>query len=107
MDHFVDTATVPNTGAEPLVLVVEPWGREYQVPPGVTYFVHAEATVAGKLESERGLGRFTCWAWPGSVVEVRHGKQVIDSLDTAVPEVPRGMSVRSFIRGLLGEGKTG
>jgi hypothetical protein len=99
---FESTETVENEGTAELVLVVEPWARTYSLPPRSTYIVRAKSGVPGALEVERDQEHIVCWAWPGSTVEVWSGEQLLDSLDRPVPEVPKGMSVRSFLSRMYG-----
>jgi hypothetical protein len=104
--RFESTETVDNDGTRELVLVGEPWACEFSVPPGAVYVVRAKADVPGNLEVEREGDRVTCWAWPGSTAEVWSGERLVDSLDQRVPDVPKGMSVRRFLRLMLGREDT-
>lgn len=105
-DWFESTERIENDGPDELVLVVEPWASEYALPPGAAYVVRAKSHIAGALELERERHLVICWAWPGSTAEVWSNDQLVESFVQPVPAVPQGLSVRGFLRGILGRNET-
>ena len=71
---------------------------------GATFRIVAEGSAAGVPEIEMYDDTLVVWGWPGSVFSVFH-----DGLElgghgprTPVPEVPEGMTVSQFLKGILG-----
>lgn len=86
---------------------LEPWGEEVEMPLGATFVVVAEAEQLGSFEVEHGDAVITIWAWPSAVVKVLSQDEEIGVSAginrPAVPSVPEGQSVSSFLRSLLGK----
>ena len=86
---------------------LEPWGEQVEMPAGATFTVMAEAEQQGSFEVECGEGEVTVWAWPSAVVKLFCGGEEIGAGDgtgrPAVPPVPEGQSVSSFLRLVLGQ----
>lgn len=93
---------IRNKSFSAAVLIIEPWAHEIAMASGESLDVHARSPLPGAPEVVHASGCITYWAWPGATVEVRNGARVVESFGTAVPQVPHGASVRSFLRGLLG-----
>ena len=78
-----------------------------EMPAGATFAVIAEAEQQGSFEVEHGEDKITVWAWPSAVVRLYCGGEEIGITPgvkrPAVPPVPEGQSVSSFLRAVLGE----
>lgn len=103
---FESAERIENEGTDELTLVLEPWASEYALPPGAVYIVRARSRILGTLELERERHLVICWAWPGSTADVWSNDQLVESLDQPVPAVSQGLSVRGFLRGILGRDET-
>ena len=77
------------------------------MPSGASFVVLAEAEQLGSFEVEHGDAAITVWAWPSAVVKVLSGDKEIGSSASikrpAVPSVPEGQSVSTFLRSMLGK----
>jgi len=77
------------------------------MPSGATFVVIAEAEQLGSFEVEHGDAAITVWAWPSAVVKVSSEDKAIGISAgikcPAVPSVPEGQSVSTFLRSMLGE----
>ena len=93
-----ERATFRNDATMPSVLVLEPWGEEVRVAPGVQVEVVVQGPPDGSLEVEPSERGATIFAWPGSTVRL-----VIDGVPEPeqdrgrVPDLPPGMSTRGFL----------
>jgi hypothetical protein len=85
---------------------LEPWGEQLEMPSGATFTVTAEAEQQGSFEVEHGENEITLWTWPSAIVRIYCGGEEIgisDGLERpAVPPVPDGKNVSSFLRAVLG-----
>jgi hypothetical protein len=85
---------------------LEPWGEQIEMPAGATFTVTAEAEQQGSFEVEHGADEITLWAWPSAIVKVFCGGDEIGvsagAERPAVPPIPAGQSVSSFLRAMLG-----
>jgi hypothetical protein len=99
--------SITNSSAKPVVFHLEPWGEQIQMAPGTTFTVEAEADQDGSLEVEHLEGEIIVWAWPTAVVKVFKGNKEIGTSAgirrPAVPAVPEGQSVSSFLKAMLGK----
>ena len=87
------------------VVRLEPWADEYAMPQGATYDVVARGPRRGTLEVEFGEDAITVWCWEGSVVSLLHEGVRVDvrlGERPPVPPLPPNMSVRGFLKALLG-----
>src|ERR1700730_5845533 len=104
---FESSILVTNSSSSPLVFHLEPWGEQIEMPSGVTFSVLAEAEVEGVFEIERFEEELIVWAWPTAVVKVfcsgEEGGPSAGMRRPAVPAVPEGQRVSSFLRGVLGK----
>jgi hypothetical protein len=86
---------------------LEPWGEQMEMLAGATFTVTAEAEQQGSFEVEYGENEITLWAWPSAVVRMYCGGEEIGSSAglgrPAVPLVPGGQTVSSFLRAVLGK----
>ncbi len=86
---------------------LEPWGEEVEMPPGATFVVVAEAEQLGSFEVEHSDAAITVWPWPSAVTKVLSKDEEIGVSAgikrPAVPSVPEGQSVSSFLRSVLGK----
>jgi hypothetical protein len=96
---------VANEGAEPLVLVLEPWGECHTLPVGDAVEIRARGPEPRALEIGVGPNRVTVYAWPGSSLAVfRDGLEVNPGREPRpqVPQLPSGMSSRAFVSKVVG-----
>ena len=90
----------------PLELVLEPWGMPLMIEPAATVVVEVHSEAPGVLEVDLvGPANIVIGCWSGCRVRVTaEGEEIYSTLDgPAVPGVPEGQTVRSFIKGLFGE----
>jgi len=103
---FGSSISVTNGSERKVTFHLEPWGEEVEMPSGAMYVVVAEAEKLGSFEVEYDDAAITVWAWPSAVVKVLCGNKEIGISDgnkrPAVPAVPEGQSVSSFLRFVLG-----
>jgi hypothetical protein len=104
---FESSISVTNASGRTVMFHLEPWGEELEMPLGATFVVVAEAEQLGSFEVEHGDAAITIWAWPSAVVKVlSQDKEIGVSAGIkrpAVPSVPEGRSVSSFLRSMLGK----
>jgi hypothetical protein len=104
---FESSISVANASGRKVIFHLEPWGEEVQMPSGAAFVVVAEAEQVGSFEVEHGDVAITVWAWPSAVVKVLSGDKEIgisaDIKRPAVPSVPKGQSVSSFLRSMFGK----
>jgi hypothetical protein len=72
---------VVNTNGLRLRLIVEPWGREYDVGPGAGQRLDLDGPDAGLIELRTGSGELTVYGWVASTIN--------DGIDHEGPRVPR------------------
>ena len=72
------TVNIVNTDADPLRLILEPWGREYDLAPGLGQWFEFDGPDAGLIEVRTRPGEMTVYGWVGSSVN-----------DGIYPEGPR------------------
>lgn len=104
---FESSILVTNSSGRQLAFHLEPWGEQIEMQSGATFSVLAEAEVEGTFEIEHLEDEIIVWAWPTAVVKVFcAGEEVGPSAGLrrpAVPPVPAGQRVSSFLRGVLGK----
>jgi hypothetical protein len=104
---FESSIHVTNSTDRMLVFHLEPWGEQVEMPSGARFLITAEAEQQGSFELEHGENEIVVWGWPGAVAKVFcDGKEisVISGVERlAVPSVPEGQSVSSFLRSMLGK----
>ncbi len=61
---------IGKTTADVVLFFLEPWGEEYNMPPGVTFDVVAKGPDGDDLELHYGERRITLYGWTGSIVRV-------------------------------------
>jgi hypothetical protein len=78
-----------------------------EMPAGATFVVVAEADQLGSFEVEHGDAAIIVWAWPSAVVKVLSDDEEIGISAgikrPAVPSIPQGQSVSSFLRSMFGK----
>jgi hypothetical protein len=98
---------VTNASGEEVIFHLEPWGEQIRMPPGETFTVSAEAEMEGSFEVEDGKGEIIVWAWSSAIAKVFcDGKELgglAGKARPAVPAMPVGKSVSSFLRFMLGK----
>ena len=99
---------VINSREAPITFQLEPWGEEYEMPPGAIFQVMAHGPRGDALEVDIADGQITVWGWPGSVVALFHegaelgagrwGRSPVPSLpppkETTTPRQPLDTSAR-------------
>jgi hypothetical protein len=80
-----------------VTVVIEPWGHPIEVMPGQTLTVMASGEAEGQLELQIEGSTTYVWAWPSATVRVVDVGAEILTLNTPVPDIPAGMTVRSFV----------
>src|SRR5258706_12260163 len=97
---------VTNSSGKPRLFHLEPWGDQIEMASGTTLALRAEACQQGSFEVEHGEEEIIVWAWPTASVKIfSEGSEVGFAAGVerpAVPEVPEGQTVASFLRSLLG-----
>ena len=104
---FESSIHITNSSEGTLIFHLEPWGEQIEMSPGARFIIAAEAELQGSFEVEHGESEIILWAWPSAVVKVFcEGKEIGGAAGVerpAVPSVPEGRSVSSFLRSVLGE----
>ena len=99
--------SVTNSSGRTVIFQLEPWGEQIEMPVGATFVVVAEAEQLGSFEVEHGDAAITVWGWPSAVVKVLSEDEEIGisagMKRPAVPSVPEGQSVASFLLSMLGK----
>src|SRR4051812_32779998 len=102
---YQSTINIRNASGKTRTFHLEPWGEQIEMRSGATFTVTAEAERQGSFEVEHGEDGITVWAWPSAVVKIFQGDEEIwpgaGIKLPAVPPVPSGESVSSFLRGIL------
>jgi hypothetical protein len=104
---FESSIFVTNSSGAMLLFHLEPWGEQIEMPVGATFQVIAEADRSGSFEVEHLEREVIIWAWPSAVVKVFSKSQEVGNNAgverPAVPPVPEGQRVSSFLRSVLGK----
>jgi hypothetical protein len=102
-DEYTATLQLSNARTTPLTVVLEPWGDECVLAPGVVFDLHARGPAGGSLQCESGDSYIAVYAWPGAVVTLYHdGINIGGPERQPVPPVPAGSSVQGFIHTMFG-----
>ena len=99
---FEDTQVVTNPGPDLLQVWFEPWGMPHSLPPGESFRVVGRSSEAGRMEVVKADGAVAVYGWPGSTLRVYNGDALVDDFSTVFPELPPGMSPRSFVEKMFG-----
>ncbi|MBA2449532.1 MAG: hypothetical protein H0V51_16050 [Chloroflexi bacterium] len=70
---------------------LEPWGEEFEMPPGAIFRVVARGPQGDGLEVTIADEQITVWGWPGSVVRLFHDGVELGAGEwerTPVPPMP-------------------
>ncbi len=98
---LVDKVPVRNRRNRPVLFRVEPWGEEYELPPGATFNVTGRGPEGDGIEVAWGDDAVTVYAWPGASLRVVHrGVDVGPSERATAPRIPGGMKLREWIAAL-------
>jgi hypothetical protein len=93
---------VRNTGTNPLHVLIEPWAEEVDIPPGATYRFVGRAEHNGDWEVELQASSVTLYGWASSMLFIYQGDQLLLDMPVAVPGVPEGSSMSSFVKLMFG-----
>ncbi len=99
---FEDTAILSNPKSEPVQLYIEPWGYAHTFLPGQSIRVVATSAKEGKFEIVEEQNKITIYGWEGSIMKFFCNDELIFDFEIPVPEMPKGMSSRSFIKIVFG-----
>ena len=88
---------ITNDNDGPLPIWIEPWAEEVQIPPRETFTFVARGDQPGELEFEETNSGIVLYGWPSSTLSVFHENKLVWQIDLAVPDIPAGMSMRSFV----------
>lgn len=62
--------TITNRHSSPIMLYLEPWGDEHQIPPNKTFRVDFSAPVLQAVPISYGGDSITVEGWQGAVAEI-------------------------------------
>jgi len=99
---FQDSQIVSNRGRDALEVWFEPWGMPHLLAPGESLRVVGQSPHAGQLEVDASGGTVAVYAWVGATLRVYQAEALIHDFSGAVPELPPGMSTRSFVEQMFG-----
>ena len=85
---------VTNPTGATVHLRIDPWGRDYELPPGETQEVALEGPTPADIEVAAAPGKVTVYGWVGSQLAGE---------GPPVPRTPYGMSVREWIALVFGD----
>ncbi len=68
----VVTTRLVNSRDVAIKFYLEPWGEEYEMPPGAVFHVEARGPQGDALEVAIADQQITVWGWPESVVTLFH-----------------------------------
>lgn len=87
----------------PLDIWFEPWGEGFRLSPDSVAELRATSTFPGELEIDKQPDHTTVYAWPGSTLKVLVNGEVVHDFSIAVPDVPAGLDIKSFVKSMFGE----
>jgi hypothetical protein len=99
---FEITEHVTNTSAVTVEVWFEPWGEPHSLQPGETFRVVAQSEQQGQLEVEHKSSAIAIYGWPGCTMKVFCGEELVNDFSIMFPELPPGMSAKSFIGFMFG-----
>jgi len=102
MSHSA-TMKLENSIDKPIRVWFEPWGDFRDLQPGQIFDLEFHANVSGEPEVKRNEEGFVVCAWPSATLTVASAGSEVVSFTVAVPEMPTGMSVSSFLETMLGK----
>ncbi len=74
----------------------------HPLPPGEAFRVVGRSSQPGKIELVAGDSSVAVYGWPGSTLQVYNGDAMVDDFSVVFPELPPGMSPRSFVEVMFG-----
>ena len=95
--EFVDNPT-----EQAIQVILEPWGLSIPLPANASFKVVARSPHEGQMEREDTSDGVIVYAWPGSTISVYQDNKLVEEIPIAVPSVPDGMNVRSFLGMVFG-----
>ena len=88
---------VSNAHATDFTLVLEPWGRSYDMPPQVSYTVVFRSLVPPKppdtVEVVYGTDQIAVYGWVGCLLAVYQNDEVLPPGAFVGPHIPAGISI--------------
>jgi hypothetical protein len=95
---FEETRTISNHKERTVQTCFEPWAAMCDLLPGRSIRVIAKSNLEGQLDVVHEDDRITIYAWPGCTLMVFSGDELLLECQNPVPDLPKGMSVRSFFK---------
>ncbi len=93
---------ITNTSELPVEVWFEPWGMPHPLQPGEAFRVVAQSEQQGQLEIEHKSSAIAVYGWPGCTMKVFRGEELVDDFSFKFPELPPGMSAKTFIGFMFG-----
>ena len=93
---------IKNDSPRPIEVHLEPWGFVCSLLPTKTLRIVARSSTEGSLEVARDGNAVVVYAWPGATAQAFEGTALIQDCPIAVPDVPKGLSMRGFINLMFG-----
>ena len=100
---FETTEVITNQGEETIEVCFEPWGMLFPLAPRSSLRVEVTAEQPGELEIDNTLHRIVLFAWPSSTLKVFSDERVIADFPVPVPDLPPGVSTRTFLGIVFGQ----
>src|SRR5437762_14146524 len=102
---YESSIRLTNSSGKLRLFHLEPWGDQIEMASGATFVLRAEASEQGSFEVEHGEDEIIVLAWPTASVRIfSEGTEIglTPGLERpAVPDVPEGQTVASFLRSML------
>src|ERR1044072_5591982 len=106
---FESSIEVTNSTPTEIILHLEPWGDQFVMPAATTLSLRATAEQSGSFEIDHLENEIIVWAWPSASVKVFSGEVEVGAVvkeRPAVPAIPEGAGVSSFLRSILRQERT-
>ena len=84
----IDHLRLHNARDVEVIFVLEPWGQQCPMPAGATFEVTARGPEGDWLEVKVEEDSVTVYGWPGSLVRVFHGAEIVADGDHPPPATP-------------------
>lgn len=99
---YSDECEISNSSNKLLLVWVEPWAFEVEIPPGKIGIFKADSEIKGKFEIIKSKNRVELNGWSGSglIIEIEN-KVILNFNDNRVPVLSNGMSSKEFVNFLF------
>ena len=95
--------SIANLRNKEITFYLEPWGEQISMSTRATFQIVAEAKQQGEVEIQYAEDGIVVWGWAGSVLNVFCNGEALSINHPEVPPVPKGKTVSSVIRSILGK----